>query len=302
MLALRVLAALVACLPWRALGAPGALLGVLAGSLLRVRRRHVVGALTRARVAHPGRVASAMYRALGRGVFELMWLAGASAPRRERVAAREVRFAPGALEALEAALEGGPVMLAASHTGNWELVAFAAAVALRARGRKLAVVAKPITSGPFDRFMRELRASLGVEVIAPAGAARACLARLAAGDVVVAPVDQVPARVRHGVRLAVHGAEAWVDRSPFALAARARATVLVVAARREGASQEVVVLDALLPEDVANVPVATRRAASALEAFVARHPETYLWLHRRWRVPAEAPACPSTRTPGIEGT
>ena len=38
---LRALAILVAGLPWRALRLPGALLGWLAGSVLRIRRGHV---------------------------------------------------------------------------------------------------------------------------------------------------------------------------------------------------------------------------------------------------------------------
>ena len=100
------------------------------------------------------------------------------------------------------------------------------------------------------------------------------------------PLDQVPARARHGVELVVHGAPAWVDRAPLSLAARAGATVLVVGAAREGATQVVEVLDVLRPEESGGVRGATARGVARLEAFAVRHPASYLWLHRRWRAPA----------------
>lgn len=283
---LRAVAAIVACLPWRALAWPGALLAWLAGSLARIRRGHVEHALGRAGVAAPRAVARAMYRGLGQGALELLWVAGASPARREAALAESVVFAPGAREALDVAASRGPVVLAGSHTGNWELAAGGASRHLAAASRKLVVVAKPLSDAVFDRFARRLRDALGVRTIAPLGAARACLAHLAAGDVVVMPIDQVPDRARHGLLVPFLGAPAPVDRAPFVIAARARATVLVTAASREGHVTRLEVLDVIAPGPGAAELAA--RATSALDAFVRRAPASWMWLHRRWAAPRGA--------------
>lgn len=285
---LRLLAALVACVPWSALRRPGAALGWLAGSVLRIRRGAVVAAMARAGVADPPEAARAMYASLGQGVFELLWLAGASSARRAAVVRENVVYEPGALEALEAALARGPVLLAASHTGNWELVAFATAARLAERGRRLSVVAKPMSMGVFDRFTRTLRASFGIDLVDPRGAVAACVARLRRGDVVVMPVDQVPESELHAVRVSVHHAWASADRAPATIAARAGAEVLVVAADRRASTQHVAVLASVPPRTDAVrawVDQTTRDATAALESFVDAHPAAWMWLHRRWRAP-----------------
>lgn len=300
--ALAALAACVARLPWRALGVPGTALGGLAGSVLRIRRRLVEEAMARAGVLSPANEARRMYDGLGRGVFELLWLAGSSASRRDGACRDHVVFAPGALEALDAALARGPVLVGASHTGNWELTGFAAARALASRGRRrLVVVAKPLAATALDGFMRTLREALGLVTLAPRGAAKACLDRLEGGDVVVMPLDQVPDAVRHGMRVGVLGAPAWVDRAPAVLAARAGATLLVVASSRKGPFQVVHVLEAI-DARACDVREVTARATRALEAFVERHPAGWLWLHRRWREPRRrgAPALSRSKKDCIE--
>lgn len=285
---LRTLAALVACLPWSALRLPGEALGLLAGTVLRIRRGAVEEAMARAHVDDVPAAARAMYASLGRGVFELLWLAGASEARRARVLRECVAFEPGALEALHASLARGPVLLAASHTGNWELVAFATARRLADEGRRLVVVAKPFSLSGFDRFTRELRAAFGVDVVEPRGAASACIERLRRGDVVVMPIDQVPDRDVHALRMSVLGELAWTDRAPATIAARAEAEVLVVAAKRRSSTQHVSVLACVPPRTDAVrawVDQTTRDTTVALESFVGTHPAAWMWLHRRWRAP-----------------
>jgi KDO2-lipid IV(A) lauroyltransferase len=95
----------------------------------------------------------------------------------------------------------------------------------------------------------------------------------------------VPDRARHAVAARFLGETALCDRSPATLARRAGATLLVVGARREGASHRVFVL-ATLDARVETVDAMTRAATAALEAFVRERPRGWLWLHRRWRAPA----------------
>ncbi|MBX3207081.1 MAG: hypothetical protein KF764_18690 [Labilithrix sp.] len=300
--ALRVVAALVALLPRAALSWLGGALGVFVGSVLRIRRALVEAAMDRSGVEDPAAAASSMYRALGCGVFELLWLAAGSPARRAR-AVGDVAIDRAFVEALDDALTRGPVVLFGSHTGNWELAAAAGARLLAARGRRVAVVAKAMSARGVDLFLARLRRRLGVGVIAPLGALAAARRALAEGDVIVTPIDQVPGRASHGVTVDFLGGAALADRAPATLACRARATVLVVAAERDGGEHRVRLLDVIASPSVDDDPRAwvartTIRATAALEAFVQRTPDAWLWLHRRWRSPEAGPRLVATRQPG----
>jgi KDO2-lipid IV(A) lauroyltransferase len=302
-LALALLAVPVARLPWRWLVVAGAALGLACGSVLRIRRRGVERAMRRAGITDgdASRAARAMYAALGTGVFELLWLRRAS-PRTRRLAldaaCDAVAIEDHDARAIDEALARGPVVVAASHTGNWELAAFAAARFIGVRGRRLAIVAKPLRVRAFDAFCTEVRRTAGLVLLTPHGAMGAAREAIARGDVVAMPIDQVPERTRHAVSARFLGAPALLDRAPATLAARTGATLLVVAAEREARGkgrQRLRVLASLVPPRRGGVgragwaADATRAANAALEAFVRRTPASWLWLHRRWSPPrAEA--------------
>ena len=290
---LDLIARAVALLSWEVLARAGAALGWLAGSVLRIRRSAVEGAMRRANVGDPRRVAASMYRSLGAGVFELLWLAGSRPERRDAAIRAHVELDDDLAVALHEACERGPVVLAASHTANWELVAFGAARSLGEQGRRLAVVVKPQSVGAFHAFCTHLREACGLVLISPEGAFGAARKSLAAGDVIAMPIDQVPGRARHGVGVPFLGAQALADRAPAALARATGATLLVVAASREGRRQRIHLLAELPPhargESTANAWItnATREATRVLDGFVNAEPASWLWLHRRWRAPLE---------------
>lgn len=271
-------------------------MGWLAGSVLRIRRRAVVSAMQRAALPDARGASRAMYTELGVGLLELLWLGGAGAARRAQALRENVVLDEDLDLALRAACARGPVVLAASHTANWELVAYGAAQALASRGLRLAVVAKPIAVGPFHAFCTDLRTACGLVLLAPEGALGAARRVLLAGDVVAMPIDQVPERAQHGVGVSFLGAPALADRAPAALARSVGATLLVVGASRAGRTQRAHLLAELRGPSRSPsrgrassnwVAEATREATRALEAFVRLHPSSWLWLHRRWRAPLE---------------
>ncbi len=279
---LRVSVALTAWLPLRALGPIGSALGFVVGSVVRYRRRHVEEAMDRAHVSAPHAVASSMYARLGRALVRLLWLAGGRASDEETWA---MTIDPEAIRALDEAKRRGPVILSASHTGNWELAAAAAAARW-----PIAVVAKPMSVRAVDELVAGLRARLGVRTIAPAGAFGLASRALARGDVVVMPIDQVPDRAAHGLRMPFMDQEALVDRAPATLAWRANATVLVVAASTpDGRDDGVVRLLGVLAPPSEQEPArdfierTTREATTLLDRFVRQEPASWLWLHKRWR-------------------
>jgi KDO2-lipid IV(A) lauroyltransferase len=278
---LRVLAVIVGWLPWAALEPLGRALGWIAGSLLRLRRAHVEGAMRRAGVASPAREARAMYASLGRSAFEFLWLA-----RRGDEALGHVVIDPASVVAWRAARAGGRgVVIAASHTGNWDLAACALA-----RDVALLVVTKRLSARSIDRFWQSTRARRGVRLTGAEGAMARGRAALAEGGAVAMMLDQVPLAGRHAVEVDFLGHPALADRAPAALAAASGAPLVVAAARRDGRGGHTLhVLQVLTPParpTRAWIAQATASATRALDGFVRESPSQWLWMHRRWkRVP-----------------
>ncbi|MRG91279.1 lysophospholipid acyltransferase family protein [Polyangium spumosum] len=285
-----LVARLVGLLPYHALRSFGAALGALVGGLLRVRRRHVEAAMTRAGVDAPRRAAAGMYRSLGAGLFELLWTAGRPA---EPLDARLVVSARAA-ELFERALSRGRgVVVATAHTGNWDLAACAAAAWLRGRvgseGRapSLHVITKRLSWRALDRTWQRLRAERGVLLVDARGASARVREALARGDVVAMMIDQAPERAAGVAELPFLGAPAWCDLAPVLLASRARAPIVVAfGRRRDDGLHELDAFDLIEPEALASRADVVRVAAritDALAEFVKENPAQWLWLHRRWK-------------------
>jgi KDO2-lipid IV(A) lauroyltransferase len=286
-LALGLLARMVARLPFlwmRALGVP---LAWVCGSVLRLRRAHVEAALHAGGWRDPARVARRVYRSLGASVMELLWLSRRPAEALAEVASLE----PASRRAFDTALAlGRGVVLAASHTGNWELAA-----CVMARSLDLLVVTKPIREKALDRFMTHVRTAHGLRLAPPEGALLSARDALARGGCVAMLIDQVPDFAGHGIALEFLGGRALADRAPAALSASTGAPLVVVAFRRDARGRHVIhVLRVLLPparDRRAWTVRATRQASAALEAFVRSYPSEWLWLHRRWRAPRSSRPC-----------
>ncbi len=262
----------------------GAALGWLAGSLFRIRRAHVEDAMRRAGVVNPAVAARGMYRSLGRSVFEFLWMAA----RGEEATAHAVFDAASHEDWKRAVALGRGVVLAASHTGNWDFAACALA-----RETELLVITKHLRARALDAFWQTTRASRGVALAPAEGAVARSLAVLRRGGSVAMMIDQVPARSDHAIRADFLGAGAWCDRAPAALAARAHAPLVVAASRRDADGTDgthvLHVLGVFVPPDRpgrAWIDEATASATRELERFVHAYPSQWLWLHRRWKVPA----------------
>lgn len=274
---LRALAGLAGSLVWADLPVFGEALGAFVGDVLRVRRAHVEASMERAGVSplHAG----AMYRRLGTSFFELLSLGGA-----ERDLAAHVALSP-ETRALwnELARPGRGIVVAASHTGNWDLAAAATATLLG----PLTVVTKRLSLGAVDALWQWTRRRYGLSLVPPEGALAAVRPQLARGRAVAMMIDQVPMTRAHALRCTFLGQEAWVDRAPALVAARTGAAFAVTAARRrDDGRQELAILHAERPVRAASwVDEATVRATSALDRFVREHPADWLWMHRRWKDP-----------------
>jgi len=275
----------------------GALLGILAGSVLRIRRAHVEGAMRAAGVAQPARQARGMYASLGASVFEFLWMA-LRGPRALEHAAIEQESETRWRAALG---RGGGVVVAASHTGNWDL----AACAIASRG-ELLVVTKRLSVGWLDRFWQSTRAALGVRLADASGALGPCRDVLRRGGAVAMMIDQVPSSPRHAVPVEFLGRPALADRAPAVLAASTGAPLVVAASRRDARGRHWLhVLEVLLPPprpSRAWIDEATRRATQQLDLFVRAYPTQWLWMHRRWKPMLAAPCPTPSSSPAAAST
>jgi KDO2-lipid IV(A) lauroyltransferase len=252
--------------------------------VLRVRRAHVLAALRRAGVEAPDEVADAMYASLGRGVFELLLSA---ALFRRRLAA-EVEFGAGAEVLAKLRERGSGAVIATAHTGNWDLVGCAVA-----RRAPLTIVTKHLRLGVVDRLWQWLRARCGARLVAAGLAAREGARALARGELVAMLVDQAPERTRAVLRIPFLGELADVDLAPALVALRARAPIVVAfPVRRAGghAFELVRVIEPPARPTRHWAERAMQQITADLEAFVRRHPEQWLWMHRRWKTTRAAPA------------
>ncbi|MGE3675646.1 MAG: hypothetical protein AB7K71_38615, partial [Polyangiaceae bacterium] len=178
-------------LAFRAAKPLGSLLGALVGGVLRVRRRHVEGAMRRAGVDPAN--APEMYRRLGRGVFELLWL---SLPGKRRLS-DITRIDPELLPWLDSPRG---VVVATAHTGNWDLTACAAACALAERDRRLLVVTKHFSHGWLDRIWQGLRRKYGVDLVSAGSVWGEARRALPHGNAVAMMIDQAPERAQGSAR------------------------------------------------------------------------------------------------------
>lgn len=278
---LEVVPSAVGALSYTDLPVWGAALGGLVGGLLRVRRAHVEHAMLRAGVPTPEAAADAMYRALGTSALELLWLSHGPRDLRPLTAFEgdtEARYG-------ELLRRGRGMVLAASHTGNWDLAACAVATRLG----PLSVVTKRLSWTSVDALWQRTRAAYGVRLVLARGAFAMAREALAAGGAVAMMIDQVPAHERHGLRARFLGEEAWVDRAPATVAARFGVPLVVTASRRDDRGvQRLSILDVIEPPGRAGaawIDDATSRATTALERFVLAYPTEWLWMHRRWHAP-----------------
>ena len=245
------------------------------GGVLGVRAAHVQASLARAGIPEPRDVARRMYRSLGTGVFELLALA-LSPRRRPEVSGLEAAV----VQLRERAGDQG-VVVASAHTGNWDYVACALA-----RHVELTVITKRLSVSWLDRWWQGLRAGRGIRLVQAGSAARESVAALGRGAWVVSMIDQAPERARGVVSVGFLGAVADVDLAPALLALRARCPLAVAFPRRTAGGHTVELALVLEPPPRAGrdwAVFAMREATRTLEQFVQRHPEQWLWMHRRWK-------------------
>lgn len=293
---LRALVRLLALLPLRAALALGGGLGWLAWFLGPKLRRDMRATLAVAFPEEPTAARDAIARA---SLQHLGWIGGemVSFIGRPDAIERYVELAPGALATVaRARLRGTGVVLALGHIGNWEFTSRLSPL-LGATG----VIAKRSWHRSLDVLAERARAANGLATLwrGDPGTGRRMLQILKSGGALGLLIDQDIASVQN-VFVPFFGRPAATPRGAAELAVRFRATVLVVTCHRRGPRAgdghrlEVteVPYDAAAPDVEAEVVRLTAACVRLHEAAIRRHPEEWVWMHRRWKTrPQEPESC-----------
>ncbi len=282
---LRGMAGLLGVLPQRAALGMGAGVGAAVGALglrRRVARSNLALAFPEHDVAWRERVLHQHYLELGRTAADYTRLPRLAAAPREQVFSRweHEHFMH------EAHAHGRGVIMLTGHFGNFELYA-----AAMNRVRPIAFMVKPLSNPGAERWASDLRRACGVELLPTGLGVRGAVRRLRAGGILAMAADQ-DAR-RDGVFVPFFGRLASTPTGPAWLSLATGAPIVFgTCLRGPDGRYEAMLTPPMLPQgeasDAEAVRALTARHTAMLEAAVRERPESWFWLHKRWKTPPPA--------------
>ena len=289
-LLLRLLTRLACALPRRLVLRIGDGLGAAGYHLFPSERRRITANLTLAfGRSRPRReivgIARDCFRSVARSAFETFRLPGISD---EDVCSL---IDADSFEPVEKVLARGKgLILMTAHLGAWEVLCGYSAIRL---GKPLYGVGKRIYYEAYNRWLIDLRRSHGVETIYQETGARPSLRVLKSGRPLGILSDQDVGRLE-GAFIDFFGRPAYTSTGPAALARATGAGMVPIFITWNGLRHRVHVLPEVefvrtgdrKADDAEN----TQRWSRAVEDVIRRHPEQWVWFHRRWRGVGAAPA------------
>ena len=280
-LIVKVFIAVLRVMPDSVVRRSGSLLGLAFHTFDRAHRRIAERNLT---MAFPSRAANAR-RAIGREAFKhfgrlLFELLKFSTLSPQAMLAR-VEF-DGEERARAAYAHGKGVLFFTGHFGFWEVHAIAHALHIEPIG----VLARALDNERLNRVLEEIRQRTGNTVIYRQGTIRRVMRMLHGGHGVALLIDQ-HIQSRDAVYVDFFDRPAATTSALAALALRTGAPIVPVFALPLGPGRYRVIYEhPVEPPRVDSeqaVREFTQRCTDVLEMYVRRHPELWLWMHRRWR-------------------
>jgi KDO2-lipid IV(A) lauroyltransferase len=228
-------------------------------------------------------IARAMFKHFGRLLLELLKYASLS--QDDKLAAVEWE---GEDRVRLAYAQRKGILFCTGHFGFWEQQALAHAL----KFEPMAVMARPLDNPKLHDLLEKIRVSDGNPVLYRRGAVRKALRLLADGRGVGILIDQHMTSP-DAIYVDFFGRPAATTSTLAALAIRTGAPVIpLFAFPLPGGRYRMIYEHPVEPpgEDSPDaIRLFTQRCTDVLEMHVRRHPELWLWMHRRWRdTPATA--------------
>jgi KDO2-lipid IV(A) lauroyltransferase len=177
---------------------------------------------------------------------------------------------------------GKGVLFITGHFGFWELQALVHAI----RVEPIAMLARALDNADLNRLLEGIRTRTGNTIIYRKETIRRVLRQLQAGRGVAVLIDQ-HILSRDAILVDFFDRPAATTSAVAALALRTGARVVPVFALPLPDGRYRLIYEHAVepPHPDAPDPVRefTQRCTDVLEMYVRRHPELWLWMHRRWR-------------------
>jgi Kdo2-lipid IVA lauroyltransferase/acyltransferase len=281
----------VRLLPRRLARAVGAAIGAVAfhalGRLRRVGTRNLEMAFPEMTAADREAILRSEYRNLGLLLAEFCKMRDYTAV----TASRFIRY-EGLDNYLSARERGKGVLVLTGHLGAWELSSYYHSL----MGMPMGMVIRRLDNPLVDAFVNRIRCLHGNRVIHKDDFARGLISSMRAGETVGILMDtnMTPPQ---GVFVPFFGVLACTASGMARIAAKTGAAVVPGFLLWEQSERRYVLhfgeeLQVVRTGDAEQDALAnTASFTAAIEGYIRRYPEQWLWLHRRWK----------TRPPGEEG-
>jgi KDO2-lipid IV(A) lauroyltransferase len=262
------------------------LAGVLAWSVYVLHGRLRRVGLRNLELAYPGRSAGerkailrGVYRSLGRQLVEFC--------RMSRYTAENTRGwirTEGLDHYLAAKARGKGVLIVTGHMGAWELSSYYHSL----MGYPMSMIARPLDNRRLDAFVNGIRCLHGNRVLPKDDFARGLLTAMHKGETVGILMDtnMTPPQ---GVFVNFFGKQACTASGVARVALKTGAAVLPGFMVWEEAERSYVLhfgpqlAFERSTDGEADIVAATQLCTSAIESWIRRYPDQWLWIHRRWK-------------------
>jgi len=269
----------------------------LAWLIYKIDRRHRLVAMDNLQHAfgvgdetERDRLVRAVYRHFCTMLVEIVSMPRMLRPENWKQHLRAVDYRP----LISLLLSGRPVLVISGHFGNWELGGYALALF----GFCTHAIARPLDNPYVDAFLRRFREHTGQKMLAKHGDFDQMQAVLANQGIMLTLGDQDAGE--RGLFVDFFHRPASTHKAIALLALEYNVPMMVMTCTRRHAFDAAATTrdshswdydiwngDVILPEEYQGKPDAvraiTQRFSTALERMIARYPEQYFWLHRRWK-------------------
>jgi len=247
------------------------------GAHRRIALRNLATAFPSRPEAERRAIARAAFMHFGRLLFELLRFATLTPA--EMLARVEV---DGEERSRQAYAQGKGVLFVTGHFGFWELQAMVHAV----QAEPVSILARALDNPHLNRLLEDIRQRTGNTVIYRRETIRRVMRTLHAGHGVAMLIDQ-HIMSRDAIYVDFFERPAATTSAVAALALRTGAPVLPVFALPIGGGRYRMIYEHPVEPPASGSADAiqefTQRCTDVLEMYVRRHPELWLWMHRRWR-------------------
>ncbi len=179
--------------------------------------------------------------------------------------------------------QGKGVLFITGHFGFWELHA----VAHPLRFESIGVLARTLDNAKLNTLLEDIRQRTGNVVIYRQGSVRKVMRMMAEKHGVAILIDQHISGSADAVTVDFFERAAATTSAVAAMALRTGAPVVPVFALPLGRGRYRLIYEHPVeppsPDSEDAVREFTQRCTDVLEMYVRRHPDLWLWMHRRWR-------------------